>query len=269
MSDNAPLPRPDPLPNPSSSTPSLLSKPQRKHVRYRFLTPSERAIFARAVGADMDPEDQTPLYPPTSVSWFKPRRRLPSGLYKDVAALRRKYLFYFHAVAFLRWAGMMMQLFVGAALTGVGAMAFQSGAFLRWAGMMMQLFVGAALTGVGAMAFQSGIPITILAGVNTVIAGMLAMLHNSGLPDRYRINQAEFEGVEDLIKAVLNTGIVKDTQTVDQAIMECFETYRYTRAVVAANDPSFYTSMAVRRAGNTEAARDSMVVARPRPRASS
>ncbi|CRK00788.1 hypothetical protein BN1723_020868, partial [Verticillium longisporum] len=88
-------------------------------------------------------------------------------LYKDVAALRRKYLFYFHAVAFLRWAGMMMQLFVGAALTGVGA-----------------------------MAFQSGIPITILAGVNTVIAGMLAMLHNSGLPDRYRINQAEFEGVE-------------------------------------------------------------------------
>ncbi|EGY13902.1 hypothetical protein VD0004_g6553 [Verticillium dahliae] len=240
MSDNAPLPRPDPLPNPSSSTPSLLSKPQRKHVRYRFLTPSERAIFARAVGADMDLEDQTPLYPPTSMSWFKPRRRLPSGLYKDVAALRRKYLFYFHAVAFLRWAGMMMQLFVGAALTGVGA-----------------------------MAFQSGIPITILAGVNTVIAGMLAMLHNSGLPDRYRINQAEFEGVEDLIKAVLNTGIVKDTQTVDQAIMECFETYRYTRAVVAANDPSFYTSMAVRRAGNTEAARDSMVVARPRPRASS
>ncbi|PNH64540.1 hypothetical protein VD0002_g4158 [Verticillium dahliae] len=240
MSDNAPLPRPDPLPNPSSSTPSLLSKPQRKHVRYRFLTPSERAIFARAVGADMDLEDQTPLYPPTSMSWFNPRRRLPSGLYKDVAALRRKYLFYFHAVAFLRWAGMMMQLFVGAALTGVGA-----------------------------MAFQSGIPITILAGVNTVIAGMLAMLHNSGLPDRYRINQAEFEGVEDLIKAVLNTGIVKDTQTVDQAIMECFETYRYTRAVVAANDPSFYTSMAVRRAGNTEAARDSMVVARPRPRASS
>ncbi|KAF3360099.1 hypothetical protein VDGD_00584 [Verticillium dahliae] len=240
MSDNAPLPRPDPLPNPSSSNPSLLSKPQRKHVRYRFLTPSERAIFARAVGADMDPVDQTPLYPPTSVSWFKPRRRLPSGLYKDVAALRRMYLFYFHAVAFLRWAGMMMQLFVGAALTGVGA-----------------------------MAFQSGIPITILAGVNTVIAGMLAMLHNSGLPDRYRINQAEFEGVEDLIKAVLNTGIVKDTQTVDQAIMECFETYRYTRAVVAANDPSFYTSMAVRRAGNTEAARDSMVVARPRPRASS
>ncbi|CRK15074.1 hypothetical protein BN1708_011343, partial [Verticillium longisporum] len=240
MSDNAPLPRPDPLPNPSSSTPSLLSKPPRKHVRYRFLTPSERAIFARAVGADMDPEDQTPLYPPTSVSWFKPHRRLPSGLYKDVAALRRKYLFYFHAVAFLRWAGMMMQLFVGAALTGVGA-----------------------------MAFQSGIPITILAGVNTVIAGMLAMLHNSGLPDRYRINQAEFEGVEDVIKAVLNTGIVKDTQTVDQAIMECFETYRYTRAVVAANDPSFYTSMAVRRAGNTEAARGSMVVARPRPRASS
>ncbi|CRK11737.1 hypothetical protein BN1723_009489 [Verticillium longisporum] len=230
MSDDAPLPRPDPLPNPSSSTPSLLSKPPRKHIRYRFLTPSERAIFARAVGADMDPEDQTPLYPPT----------LQSGLYKDVAALRRKYLFYFHAVAFLRWAGMMMQLFVGAALTGVGA-----------------------------MAFQSGIPITILAGVNTVIAGMLAMLHNSGLPDRYRINQAEFEGVEDLIKAVLNTGIVEDTQTVDQAIMECFETYRYTRAVVAANDPSFYTSMAMRRAGSTEAAGESMVVTRPHPRASS
>ncbi|KAG7125064.1 hypothetical protein HYQ45_013403 [Verticillium longisporum] len=198
MSDDAPLPRPDPLPNPSSSTPSLLSKPPRKHVRYRFLTPSERAIFARAVGADMDPEDQTPLYPPTSISWFKPRRRLQSGLYKDVAALRRKYLFYFHAVAFLRWAGMMMQLFVGAALTG-----------------------------------------------------------------------AEFEGVEDLIKAVLNTGIVEDTQTVDQAIMECFETYRYTRAVVAANDPSFYTSMAMRRAGSTEAAGESMVVTRPHPRASS
>ncbi|KAM0277135.1 hypothetical protein ACHAQH_006029 [Verticillium albo-atrum] len=244
MSDNAALTSTDTLPKPSSSapkpsssTPKPLNKQNRRHIRYRFLSPSERVIFAQAVGAIRDPEDQIPLYPSSSsASAFGVNHGMPEGLYKDVITQRRKYLLYFHVVAFLRWAGMMMQLFVGAALTGVGA-----------------------------MAFHSGIPITIMAGVNTVIAGMLAMLHNSGLPDRYRINQAEFEGVEDQLKTVLNTGIVEEGQTVDQAVMECFKSYRHTRAVVASNDPSFYTSTATRRAANTEAVGEAMVVTRSHP----
>ncbi|KAM0328127.1 hypothetical protein ACHAQA_005531 [Verticillium albo-atrum] len=228
MSDNAAPAGADSMPMLSSHTERLLKNQPQKHVRYRFLTASERAIFAQAVGAFKDAEDHTIIHP--STSFFGSTRGMAGGLYKDIVVQRRKYFFYFHAVAFLRWTGMMLQLFIGAALTGVGA-----------------------------IAYQNGLPITIMAGVNTVIAGMLAMLHNSGLPDRYRINQAEFEGVEDHLKAVLNTGIVEDSQTVDQAVMECFQFYRHTRAVVAANDPSFYTSMAMRRAGRTDGTAEAVV----------
>ncbi len=40
----------------------------------------------------------------------------------------------------------------------------------------------------------------VLAAINTVVAGLLALMHNSGLPDRYRMNKVQFAIVEDFLK---------------------------------------------------------------------
>uniref|UniRef100_A0A0D2XXG4 SMODS and SLOG-associating 2TM effector domain-containing protein n=1 Tax=Fusarium oxysporum (strain Fo5176) TaxID=660025 RepID=A0A0D2XXG4_FUSOF len=66
--------------------------------------------------------------------------------------------------------------------------------------------IGASITALSSGGFDDT-AITILAASNTVIAGLLALLHNSGIPDRYRYDKSEFQKVEDHIGEVLATGI--------------------------------------------------------------
>lgn len=184
---------------------------QPRTTRYRFLSPTEWSILARGVGAvDLgDLECQAPTTPSSSI--FCPGRGMPEGLYKDIVIHRNKFFLYFHIVSILRWVGMLLQLFISAALTGIGS-----------------------------MDLDSGTAITVMAASNTIIAGILAMLHNSGLPDRYRYNQTEFEEVEDYLKMLLRTGVVEESMTVDQVLVECFNAYHEARAVTSRNDPAFY-----------------------------
>lgn len=227
-----PSPAPEPLPPPSQEKypPEIPTEPQdpdqetQKRTRYRILCGTEWIILANGLGALNPPSDvekhgpATPVHP--SRSWLFPTRGMPNGLYRDVVTERHKYFLYFHSIALLRWCGMIFQLFIGAALTGIGA-----------------------------MAFENGTPITIMAATNTIIAGILAMLHNSGLPDRYRSYQAEFEKVEDYLKALLNTGIVEEDRSVERIMVECFLLYREAKAAVLGNDPSIYMSGSVLQGG--------------------
>ncbi|KAF4587364.1 C6 transcription factor [Ophiocordyceps camponoti-floridani] len=108
--------------------------------------------------------------------------------------------------------------------------------------MVGQLLIGAAVTSLGSFAKRSGVPITILGALNTVMAGLLALLHNSGLPDRYRYDMAQFEELEDRIKEILESGIAPIDQTTDQVLAECFDLFRMAKATVNANMPATYNS---------------------------
>ncbi|KAH8735804.1 hypothetical protein BGZ61DRAFT_526835 [Ilyonectria robusta] len=115
--------------------------------------------------------------------------------------------------------------------------------------MILQLFLGASLTGLGSLSLQHGTPITILGAANTIIAGLLAFLHNSGLPDRYGYNMAEFREVEDHIREILDTAMVPTNHTIDQALAECFDMYQHAKATVLANKPMTYTTSGGLQAG--------------------
>ncbi|KAK7418549.1 hypothetical protein QQX98_003894 [Neonectria punicea] len=185
--------------------------------RHRFLTQAEWLIFAHGVGGVKDAENQAPLHP---VSWWWPPKGLPAGLYRDIVYQRTKAFYIFH---------------------------FSS--IVRWSLMMMQLFLGASLTGLGSFSLSQGTSITVLGAANTVIAGVLAFLHNSGLPDRYGYDKAEFEDVEDHIREILDTAMVPADHSIDQALAECFDLYHHAKATVLANKPVTYTKSKGHRVG--------------------
>jgi hypothetical protein len=71
-----------------------------------------------------------------------------------------------------------------------------------WFLMLAQLALSAVLTALGSTSLKNGTPITVIAAINTSIAGILALMHNSGLPDRYRSDRNEFCKVEEYLKEV-------------------------------------------------------------------
>jgi hypothetical protein len=108
--------------------------------------------------------------------------------------------------------------------------------------MFLQLLLGAALTALGSKAAGQQLAITILAAANTVIAGLLALMHNSGLPDRFQKDFDEFDQVESYLKELVDTGIVRKGMTRDEVVENCFARFRRAKEVVAKNKPSTYSS---------------------------
>lgn len=176
--------------------------------RHRFLSPTEWGLIAHGIGGIRDREQHQPIHP---TSWLWPPKGMPRGLYKDTVTQRTKFFYLYH---------------------------MSSG--IRWILMLLQLFIGATLTALGSMSFKQGTPITVLGAANTVIAGLLAFLQNSGLPDRYRYDKSEFEALEDHIKEILDSGIAPADQSNDQILAECFDLYQDAKATVSANLPANY-----------------------------
>ncbi|KAL6896481.1 hypothetical protein GGI43DRAFT_429031 [Trichoderma evansii] len=176
--------------------------------RHRFLSPAEWGVVAHGIGGIRDREQHTPIHP---TSWLWPPKGMPRGLYKDTVTQRTKFFYLYHMSSSIRWILMLLQLFIGATLTALGS-----------------------------MSFKQGTPITILGAANTIIAGLLAFLQNSGLPDRYRCDKSEFEALEDHIKEILDSGIAPSDQTTDQILAECFDLYQDVKATVCANLPANY-----------------------------
>jgi hypothetical protein len=71
--------------------------------------------------------------------------------------------------------------------------------------VILQIVIGAVLTALGSVGRSSDIAITVLAAINTFLAGLLALIHNSGLPDRYRMDKIEFAKVADYIKVCITS----------------------------------------------------------------
>ncbi|KAK3353443.1 hypothetical protein B0T25DRAFT_590977 [Lasiosphaeria hispida] len=193
---------PPPLPNQQP-------KPGVTHVHHRFLSPAEWARVAHGIGAIREGETHSVVHPNC---WYWPTKGLPDGLYRDVIAQRFKYFATYHLLSTLRWILMILQIVLGAVLTALGS-----------------------------LDMSNGTSITVLAAINTVDAGLLALMHNSGLPDRYRLNRVEFVKVEDFLKELLDTGIVESGQTVDDILSDCFSRFQSAKATVLANMPDSYT----------------------------
>ncbi|POR37999.1 Uncharacterized protein TPAR_01800 [Tolypocladium paradoxum] len=185
--------------------------------RHRFLSPAEWSTVANGVGGVSDAEGHKPVHP---TNWWWPPAGMPRGLYRDIVSQRTQFYYKFHGISILRWTLMVLQLLIGATLTSLGA-----------------------------MSMKDGTPITVLGAVNTVIAGFLALMHNSGLPDRYRHDMMQFEELEDHIKELLECGIAPADETTDQVLAECFDTFREAKATVNANLPAAYNSRKALQAG--------------------
>ncbi|KAK0637189.1 hypothetical protein B0T17DRAFT_567669 [Bombardia bombarda] len=197
-------------PRPVTSVPPKGYNP---HVHHRFLTPTEWARVAHGVGAIQEGGETHAVVHPTC--WYWPPKGLPNGLYRDVVIQRTKYFVSYHVLSSMRWLLMIFQIILGAILTALGS-----------------------------LDLHDGTPITVLAAVNTIDAGLLALMHNSGVPDRYRLDKTEFTKVEDFLKELLDTGIVESGQTVDDILSDCFARFQTAKATVLANMPDSYTTSA-------------------------
>ncbi|KAM3511705.1 hypothetical protein MY11210_004662 [Beauveria gryllotalpidicola] len=138
---------------------------------------------------------------------------MANGLYRDVVQRRTKCLILFYAATLMQWTFMLLQLCISATLTALGS-----------------------------VAVRDGTPITVLGAVNTVSASILAFLHNSGIPDRYRKDMDELRQVEDHIKELLDSGIAPVALSPEQIIAECFDLYQDAIATMKANLPDNYRS---------------------------
>ncbi|KAI0185474.1 hypothetical protein EV127DRAFT_396931 [Xylaria flabelliformis] len=172
------------------------------------MSKSEWLQFCRGVGILKDEESEEVIRA-TSRLW--PPSGFKDGLYNDVLYEKTKYSYYYHTLCVIAWVLMLLQLALSAILTALGA-----------------------------TSSDNGTPITILAAVNTSIAGILALLHNSGLPDRYRWDRNEFYKLEEHIKEIVDTGLVPATHSVNDVIAECFDMFATALQTVQNNAPSMY-----------------------------
>ncbi|KAH9203343.1 hypothetical protein DL95DRAFT_377773 [Leptodontidium sp. 2 PMI_412] len=146
---------------------------------------------------------------PTSTIW--PPKGLDEGLYKDVITSRCKSQYTYHFVASLLHTCLILQLILGATLTALGS-----------------------------TSKKNGTVITILAAINSINAGIIALLHNSGLPNRIRKDKDEYEKVERFLTGLVDSGVVPvGTKTAD-VIKDCQTRYDTAKKIVASNKPEVY-----------------------------
>ncbi|KAF4637923.1 hypothetical protein G7Y89_g146 [Cudoniella acicularis] len=114
--------------------------------------------------------------------------------------------------------------------------------------LILQLVLGAVLTGLGASSAGSNhTAITILAAANTVNAGLVALLHNSGLPARIRNDWVEYQKVvlwlEEVMRGGYGVGVAAPNGAVvgkDEVSREGWARFERARATVEGNRPNNY-----------------------------
>ncbi|CAI6088567.1 unnamed protein product [Clonostachys chloroleuca] len=188
--------------------PSSVASDDSEIEHHRFLSPSKWKILAQSVGGLKDIERTVPTHP--SSSWW-PARGMPPGLYRDVVTKRTRYYYTYWATSVLQWLLMILQLLLGASLTALGS-----------------------------VAVRDGTPITLLGATNTVIAGLLALVHNSGLPERHKRSMYEYEKVQDHIKELLDSRMAPEDLDLDQVIAECFDMYQEAKSNAMSARPLTY-----------------------------
>ncbi|KAI0132121.1 hypothetical protein BJ170DRAFT_680019 [Xylariales sp. AK1849] len=180
---------------------------------YRVLSQDEWVQLCRGVGVFKDDESEHVIRP---TCWYWPAKGFPDGLYQDVMWEKAKYTYYFHILSSIRWTLMILQLALNAVLTALGS-----------------------------LSLKDGTAITAVAGINTLFAGILALMHNSGLPDRYRSDRNEYYKVEEYLKEIIDTRLVDADDTIVEVMADCFDKFQGARQTVQNNIPASYTPSAL------------------------
>ncbi|OTA57766.1 hypothetical protein K449DRAFT_467753 [Hypoxylon sp. EC38] len=196
-------------------------------VAYRLLSHAEWVQFCRGIGVFKDDESEE-VVRPTSQWW--PPKGFRDGLYQDVLTEKTKFTYWFHCVGTFTWILMLLQIAMSAVLTALGSVTTSSAA-------------------------KDGTAITSIAAVNTCVGGILALLHNSGLPDRYRSDRNEFYKLEEHLKSIVDTALVPTDQDINEVLAGCYDMFRDARQTVQNNIPASYTSAPA--SGKTPGARAS------------
>ncbi|KAI1499687.1 hypothetical protein F5X99DRAFT_430416 [Biscogniauxia marginata] len=181
-----------------------------KDLSHRLLSHAEWSQFCRGVGVLKDDESDQ-VVRPTSRWW--PPAGFKDGLYQDVLFEKTKFSYWFHLVNAAQWILMLSQLALGAVLTAIGS-----------------------------ISHQDGPRITIIAAVQTCISGILALIHNSGLPYRYRSDRNEFYKLEEHLKSIIDTALVPADKSIHEVLADCFDMFRAARQTVQDNIPASYKS---------------------------
>ncbi len=115
---------------------------------------------------------------------------------------------------------------------------------LVYAAHFGQIVVGAVLTALGPDAGSHAIAITALGALNTVIAGVLALIKGQGLPERLRKDEMEFRKLQDWIEeteALLVVGVVgRDRREVGLLVEVAFKKYNAAKQSEENNLPENY-----------------------------
>ncbi|KAM7200624.1 hypothetical protein V8F33_003829 [Rhypophila sp. PSN 637] len=112
---------------------------------------------------------------------------------------------------------------------------------LVWVCHFGQIILGASLTALGPTAGSYPALITLLGAINTVIAGILALIKGQGLAERLRHDQAEFRKLQDWIEqteALLAVGVIgRNRQEVGLLVQVAFKKYNAAKASEENNVP--------------------------------
>lgn len=193
---------------PKASTNIQWSDPIGEHIR--LSTDEGLMIFRRAVGinSDLAPKAKRPGAAEEGL-------KEPTGMYRSVIAEKgKRKLQYF----LLSWALNITHF--------------------------AQVVIGAALTALGPNASRYTLAITVLGAINTVIAGVLALLKGSGLPERLYKDATEFRRLQDWIEeteALLSTGINgRDRREIGVLVQSAFRKYNSAKLSEESNRPDNY-----------------------------
>lgn len=193
---------------PKASTHIQWSEPLGLHIR--DVTDEPLKIFRRAVGINSDL-----AAPSKSPGAAEQGRRQPTGVYKTVIERKRRLKTQHFAV---NWALNVLHL--------------------------AQVVMGATLTALGPNASRYAVAITALGALNTVIAGILALLKGQGMPNKLHRDEMEFRRLQDWIEeteALLVTGIIgRDNKDIGVLVESAFRKYESAQNSVENNRPDNY-----------------------------
>ncbi|KAI1383029.1 uncharacterized protein F4822DRAFT_90288 [Hypoxylon trugodes] len=109
-----------------------------------------------------------------------------------------------------------------------------------------QIVIGAALTAIGPTSGRYQTLITVLGAVNTVLAGLLALIKGSGQPQRLEKDRVGFRRLQDWIEeteALLAVGVIgRNRKEVGLLVESAFKRYNAAKMSVENNSPDFYVN---------------------------
>lgn len=152
-------------------------------------------IFRRAVGINSDKASTF-----TDSETLEKGRRRAVGVYKHVIEQQRRKRLVHHTLGIVLYISHFMQIIVAAVLTALGP-----------------------------NAKNYEVPITVLGAVNTVVAGVLALLKGSGVIERVSKDEVEFKKLQDWIEeteAMISVGILgRSRKDVGILVEQAFRKY--------------------------------------------